>query len=166
MKIKTIISTILLCFAFVGNAFANRYDKELLEACESNDQRNVIYYLEKGANPNITKIEGNDNWPLLAIACRGGQFPIVENLVKKGASVNYLDTQISPLAIASKKHNEKIIEYLLERGADPNGIDDTGNTAFMNMIKTGLDAICLKLIAEEKIELSIQNKKTGHNALS
>lgn len=165
MKIKTIISTILLCFAFVGNAFA-RYEQELIMACEMGNVRDAEKYLEWGANPNVTKQEGEYIWSALALACKNGNLNLVKALVKKGASVNGQDETgwIAPVAIASKNAHTPIVNYLLESGASLNGVDDEGDTAFMNLIEKGLDAVCIKHVG--KVSLNIRNENTGHNALS
>ena len=54
----------------------------------------------------------------LSYACMGDQYEMVEYLVGKGASVNAYHNTRSPIQIACGKSNMKIINFLLDRGAD------------------------------------------------
>lgn len=51
-------------------------------------------------------------------ACRGGQLPVVEYLVNKGANINWLGwDHLTPLGCALKSGNAELIAWLRARGA-------------------------------------------------
>lgn len=167
MKIKTIVSVILLCFMFIGNAFA-RYEQDLIAACERNDTQGALRWLTFGANPNATKNAGNFTYSALAFACQNGNLSLVKELVSAGANVDCPSEVafIAPLIIAVKRSSEQIVTYLLNCGANPNATDKNGNTALMLAIQNMNSRIvaCFKN-ANGNMEINVKND-LGHTALS
>ena len=84
----------------------------------------IELFLRNGANIKCYDSLGKT---LLHTAVEKQDFEIVQYLVEKGIKVNKKDNSLkTPLFYAG--NNEKIIKYLLEKGADPNHVDKDGNT--------------------------------------
>lgn len=75
--------------------------------------------LKKGADVNLAEIEGAS---ALFPAVHLRRFDLVQLLVQHGADVNFKETShgFTPLAVAVLLQDQRIAEYLLENGAQPN----------------------------------------------
>ena len=102
------------------------------------------YLIEKGADVNKCWLDGDIMSPPLSWAITAGNFEIVKLLIDNGAIINRpdgRDKRYIPLHKIIKKINDRgidipidedsynIAEYMLERGANENTIDNTGRTA-------------------------------------
>ena len=103
-------------------------EKEDSRSLEEKRLEMVKYFLEKGAK---TDIKDEDGWTALHWASWTGMPTIVAELVKAGSDVNALDNhKQSSLMIASQRGNDKVVEILINAGADrtlknDNGLDAT-----------------------------------------
>jgi hypothetical protein len=80
--------------------------------------------LETGANPNamLSPYPGLPREPLLAYAIRARP-PLAPLLIEKGADVNVSDSNDVPVLIyAILAQNQRLVELLLQKGADPNAL--------------------------------------------
>ena len=103
----------------------------LIDAIENEDEDLVEKLLSEGVDPNIPNapvlqkincfLENEPELPL-AVACKVGNYEIVELLVSHGATASYIEnTGWSPLASTLFYYHPddvKIIKLLLEHGAD------------------------------------------------
>ena len=104
---------------------------KLISAIENEDVTQVKKLLDEGIDPNQTNMppwnysffEMSATRPL-SVACRTGNLEIIELLLTHGATVEYQEhTGWSPLKEAlffTNPDDLKIVELLLEQGADPN----------------------------------------------
>lgn len=75
--------------------------------------------LDHGADPN----SGNDSWLLpLAAATSNRDLAMMEVLVAHGAEVNVPHDRASPLELAAMEKRMDLVDWLLERGADPSAV--------------------------------------------
>lgn len=120
----------------------NEYDgkmKTVLFDCRSDDVNQIVGLVEKGANPNFIPEGGNT--PLICLA-RSGRLYDAEKIIQLGAKVNQKNRFIddSPLLSATDCLRFDIVKLLLEKGADPNITDNTGETALMKLNSRGPNA--------------------------
>jgi len=92
--------------------------------------------IEKGANLNSQNV---DNWVPLMSAVDKGHSDVVELLLEKGAKADFIanngkEGQVTALFLAVKNGDIKIINILLDWGADINQQNDEGWTALMTAV--------------------------------
>ena len=101
--------------------------EDLLLGLASGD--NDINRIKKclGDIDNLNVVDRNGQSPLTCAIAAGSSLDIIKLLVDHGASVNYgRKTVATPLIYGIMTGNEKIVGYLLSKGADPNkGIEDS-----------------------------------------
>ena len=92
----------------------------------------VTFLLSEGADPNIATVEG---FTPIIIACVKGYFDTVKALVHNSPNdvINtfYTSNSIFPLQCASVYGHTRVVEYLLQNGADPNVCSADGATALI-----------------------------------
>jgi ankyrin repeat protein len=100
----------------------------------------VKFLLEQGANPRVTSSNNGRNLLMAAMMAKGYKseetiLAIIRLLVKARVEINYesLD-KTTPLMMASYMGFPTIVEYLLQRGANPNAVNQDGNTAMLETI--------------------------------
>ncbi len=167
--LSLIITTLVICF--------NRYDtKKLIKAIKNEDVVAVERILKGGVDPNRTYPTPSKLWSFfehtpdvpLSIACRTGNYKIVKLLIDYGATAEYIEnTGWSPLGatlLYYQPEDIKIVELLLENGADPNykehrvpvynaaamqpKIYDSAVTDRKVLFSSGYDEACAKGITE------------------
>lgn len=90
--------------------------KALMEAVLDDNQRKVSSLLKKGVNPDF---EDDDKTPLNE-AISNGNLAMVKALVAAGADINRADSSYfkdTPLDVADRQSNQKIAEFLEQKGA-------------------------------------------------
>ncbi|MDF3820814.1 hypothetical protein P3G55_12940 [Leptospira sp. 96542] len=99
------------------------------EYTNSNDEQGFIYQNIALKNINFSKQQISEK---LLLNCMYGDhhFLTIKNLIRDGADVNYADPHsgITPLIIALEYNNDRTIQYLLDKGADPNKKDFQGKS--------------------------------------
>ncbi|KAK2714216.1 hypothetical protein QYM36_008698 [Artemia franciscana] len=92
----------------------------------------------------------------LHCAARKGNLDICKLLVSKGATVDVLDSDnrtalydaVIKVSIYAKKDKIRVIEYLLEKGADPNSKDHKCNTVLHIAASIGNLDVCKLLVSK------------------
>ena len=102
----------------------------LMIAVAQQHEKTVQILLENGADPNLSNLLGRN---ALMFAARYGNVGFVRQLIQHGAQVN-LDESSDPenrnvLSAAAEQGHEKVVQLLLEAGADPTIRNRAGNSA-------------------------------------
>ncbi|KJE92745.1 AGC/DMPK/GEK protein kinase [Capsaspora owczarzaki ATCC 30864] len=87
------------------------------DAARNGDFARVKSYIEAGklSVTSTTELERT----CLHVACQGGQLPIVEYLISKGADINAVDYNLAtPLHLAAFEDAEDVVRFLIDHGAD------------------------------------------------
>ncbi|XP_078311391.1 uncharacterized protein LOC111135134 [Crassostrea virginica] len=154
----------------------------LYAACKIGHENIVRLLLDKGANINLCS--KNDESPLLA-ACKRGHENIALLLMDKGAELNsktlkgdgcyafgkdkaidlFFDTSVVPLCAACAKGYYRIVEGLLEKGADPNFCENGGLTPLFVASYKGLENIVQLLLKHGAKVSSRINLQASPNSL-
>uniref|UniRef100_A0ABD2XCP1 PRANC domain-containing protein n=1 Tax=Trichogramma kaykai TaxID=54128 RepID=A0ABD2XCP1_9HYME len=106
------------------------------------NERLVKLLLSRGTNPNLANAQGLT--PLHILCMRNG---VDENLLEtffKMCDGEHQTIQVNaqdklgntPLCTTLKSKNEKVAEFLLRRGSDPNLVDESGSTALHIICKS------------------------------
>jgi ankyrin repeat protein len=84
---------------------------------------------------------------LLFVACARGRSQMVERLISRGARAAGEDDDLPPLFIAVLTGNIEIVRVLLQHGADPRQLNDSGVTALDWAIAASRLAIAMEMLA-------------------
>ena len=134
---EELVSLLLASGALVDQlGHGNGYQTPMTEAVRNRQVRIVKILLLYGADVN--KIPLGEPSPLHMAASRGdanGDSEIVSVLIENNADVNlqyqYDGGGYSPLAVAARCGNPRIVSRLLRAGADVNSVENYGTTALM-----------------------------------
>lgn len=103
---------------------------------------------------------------LLHAAAGAGQLSICEYLVKLGLDINTISHTIgneTPLSEAATQGHLKIVDWLLQQGALPDGVSIGVTTPFMDAVVGGHLEIVRRLL-KEKIEINRLHLRCGQTA--
>jgi ankyrin repeat protein len=79
---------------------------------------------------NLAKLDSHNQTTVLSAAAEHGHLAIVQDLMRRGASVNVHDFDgVTPLILACSNGHRRVAHALLEGGASPTTADDDGVTA-------------------------------------
>ncbi len=161
--ITGIMALLLLCFGLMCTGLAlfvweqhmlTKDTPELHEAVKRGDIDGVMTLLESGVNVNESAViyhRGDLSTPL-CVAAKEGHRALVEILVANGASVN----KGSPFAYAAQGNHIEIMQYLLDKGANPKKKAFSGATAYKCAIGTG-NVEMLKLLLAHGVKIKIDD---------
>lgn len=107
--------------------------EELFAAIKQHDTARVTALLASGADPNAPQTEWPALCPLNAAISElafGGSLDMVRVLIDHGADVNGWNgpEDVPPLVLAVSDEQQKAVELLLTRGADPNVCSSEGDS--------------------------------------
>lgn len=114
---KRALLILALCFVTTYPASAQITTNEVLKAIGYGNTPIVKQYLDEGGNPNA---RGMGNVPLLISAVSVGNMDSVKMLAEKGANVNEVFLNMTPLCYAATTGNIDMAKLLIELGADVN----------------------------------------------
>lgn len=126
-------------------------DSVLIIAAQNNYMKIVKFLLEKGANAQATC--HSRSWCLgkntLMYAATHGNLDVVKILITKGLDVNAQDLVdgSTALMMAARNGHETITEFLLQKGSNPNFINNDGMSALILATQNGQQVIVQQLKA-------------------
>ncbi len=96
-------------------------------ACKEGNLEKVKQLLLQGANKEEVKQDEYLIYDALFVAIENNHLPIVSYLVENNAEINkpYTEDLLTPLALACRMNNEKIVSYLLKKGAYVDGMQSS-----------------------------------------
>ena len=103
------------------------------------------FLLEKGA---VINSKDTRQWTALQAACVWGHYTTVEVILKHQKFQEYLPpgSPAQPIVLSSHMRRAKIINHLIDYGADPNISDPSGETALWHAAAAGMVDICRFLL--------------------
>ena len=115
MKLSFYILTLLILWSANLSAQSKIYDKLFQDAVKAGNEKDIAYYLDKGADINCLDSEGRS---ALHASVRDNKMEIVNLLLNKGAKIDILDTGgRTPLMYAAYNGNLRLCYLLFEKGA-------------------------------------------------
>ncbi len=135
----------------------------MMAGAEANRLDVVVYFLNKGMDPNAT---GNNGFTALIVAATRGHTGIIDLLLARGADVNKLnDVGWSALMEAAFRDQDRTVMQLLKAGASMDGFETkNGLTALMIAAKGDRpDAVTAMLAAGA--DAKVPDNKRGLTAL-
>ena len=114
-----------------ANLNTSRNDKRtpLMEASSKNDEKQVNWLIEHGADLNLQDEDGDT---ALHFACNSdhASLEILSCLIENGANINACtDFKITPLMMAVQNCHKYVVSFLIEHGANVDLQDEDGDTA-------------------------------------
>ena len=93
--------------------------------CKRGNLDNVKKLLDKGANSRFAKKDEYLIYDALFVAIEKHHLPIVKYLVENKSDINQIYTEegLTPIGLACKIGDKKIVSYLIKQGADVNIIE-------------------------------------------
>lgn len=134
----------------------------LKEAVTRADKQLVKIRLNK--KPSL---DAHELLPLLCLACELGFLDIVKLLVSKGAKVNCRcpeDYSTTPLHIAIKYKHPGVAKFLLQNGANPNVINNNGNSP-LHIAALCSEKTFVKLLYENNVKMDVRKPLSGATPL-
>ncbi|KAE8445875.1 hypothetical protein EG329_012799 [Mollisiaceae sp. DMI_Dod_QoI] len=152
------VQNLELVLIFV-EACATINDHALCAAIKTKNLHIVRILLAAGANPNITGVDSYEDTPLVQAVQLGEQvgMPFIQALIEAGADCdgNPLLSGLNALQTACRKGHIKVIQYLLDRGADLNwpAARHHGRTALQAAVEFG-DANFVRSLIEKGADVN------------
>ncbi|AVL95187.1 ankyrin repeat protein [Moumouvirus australiensis] len=136
----------------------------LLLGSNKRDHINMINKNTLKTYDNIISYAVHFEIPSLLIACYLSQIDdcldVIKDLLKVGMNLNMNCAGLTALGLAIEGKNKKIIQLLIEKGADINVVDEYGNTILQQAYKNSDDEKYLdivQLLLENGANISIKN---------
>src|SRR5215213_6306050 len=101
----------------------------IFEAAATGKINNILRLLAR--DPQLVNAYANDGFQALGLASYFGHFDVADYLIKAGAPINSPsrnELKAAPIQSAASSGHEKIVELLLQHGADPNVREQGGYT--------------------------------------
>lgn len=128
--------------------------ENMIRAIESRDLQEVTRILNEGFDINSVNQDGQT---ALHLAAEKGFLEIVQSLIDMGANIDCKDFyKYTPLHFAANEHKE-ITRLLIERGANPNIINNERQSALTIAMNKGNNEICLELLKSNLITADTVN---------
>ena len=134
---------------------------EFHEACKRGDLNNVTNLLQRKEEIDVKQLDTNYT---LETAVKDGYSVIVELLLKIGVNANQKHSGLRPLHYACDIGNLKIVEILLENGADIDAIVEGGNQTPLDIAVWREKTLITRLLLENGCKTNIRDSK-GQTAL-
>ena len=130
---------------------------------------NCLRFLVESGTDLTLRADSGDN--ILMMAARSGRVDLVKYLIEDGklSSLNQVNNQgktaLMMAASVSEDAHALCVKYLVEAGADLNGMDESGNTVLMLAAKAGGVNIAKYVTERMSVSSLIQTNNNGQTAL-
>ncbi len=144
--IKSVILAVALFAPFMTYAMTDDEQIEFMGAVTDGDTATVNKYLDAGTASVKDVFFG---WSPLLSAAAKNQLAVVKVLAERGADINYRHpiTKMTASAHAAYDGNNDLLEYLLQKGADPN-IKIRGGVSLLRMATDQGNTETVKLLTK------------------
>ncbi|XP_061169146.1 ankyrin repeat domain-containing protein 50-like [Saccostrea echinata] len=128
-------------------------------ACKSG-LKDVVDLLARNANVNPREADGSIGDSPLFAAVLGGHTEIVEELLRRGADVNYIPRYEDETLLmkATAKEYSGIVKLLIDHGANVNAKNQSGNTALHASAYDSFKLDSMLTLLKNNADVSAQNK--------
>jgi len=97
--------------------------------------------------------------PLCLAIEKYSELEFLDLLIRKGANVNRMSNDITPLALATQSNKIAAVALLIKNGADPAKANENGDTPLAIAIEQGYDAIAGMLVQNSSAPANYANHK-------
>ena len=151
------IANIFICLLIGFSSYA----QDIFQLARSGSVADMSLIAER--NPQLLHSQNSDGYSPIILASYHSNFPVVKFLVNKGVPLDDSSKYGSPLMAATVKGSKEIVQFLLENGADPNGVDANGTSALLYASLFQLNDIA-KILLEHDANIVLQDNR-GNTAL-
>ncbi|EAY13564.1 ankyrin repeat protein, putative [Trichomonas vaginalis G3] len=151
---------ILLNHAYKTSTYLDGDLSPLMQAIANYVDDSIEPLLEFNGDPNFVNSKGNT---ALLLAIRRNSLPIVQTLVKHGASVDCREFQSgsTPVHLACDKGNLEMLKFLVDSGANIFALDAKNRPATFNTINAPSPELVVQLLeylTEKGLDLNARDK--------
>lgn len=129
------LALILSFFLSLTMITAQENPKSIFDVARTGTVADVKDLMKK--NPNIINETNENGFSPLILACYRGNVDVAKYLIDNVKDLNYKSSEGTALAGLSFRYNKVLVEYLLNKKADPNVADSTGTTPLFWAVKAG-----------------------------
>lgn len=137
---KTIITLLLTLISIIGFS-----QKKSIDDIARRGTVDEIKMLMKD-NPDIINTPNEKGFTPLILACYNGNIEVARFLIDHVKEINYKSNEGTALAGLCIRYNKELVEYLLQKKADPNIADTTGTTPLIWAVKMGNEELVTLLL--------------------
>jgi len=131
----------------------------VFKAIKQNDPYMVKRFIDDGNDINGNYAD--KQFTLLHYAIRHGKMPVINIILEKGADINKLYEDKTPLMYAIKHNRPRVVRYLLQRGADINVTNSKNKNALFYAARYA-DIPMVKLLISKGAECCTQKDRDGN----
>lgn len=121
------------------------------------------------ANPDCVHVLDGENQGPAWFAADGGHADILRLLIAHHVDLETPSDGHFPIHQAAWRGHEKVVELLLQNGADPDPVNDNGVTPLWLAAQEGYDEIVRMILerdsADKKIDIEAESERTGRRPL-
>ncbi len=150
MRKLILLMGILLSFSFLS---AQEKAKSIFDIARNGTVTEVKELMKQ--NPDIINQTNESGFSPLILACYRGNVEVAKFLMDNVKDINYKSQEGTALAGLSVKYNKDLVEYILNKNANPNITDATGSTPLFWAVKFGnkeLAELLLKYKADKSLK--------------
>ncbi|WP_294205071.1 ankyrin repeat domain-containing protein [uncultured Chryseobacterium sp.] len=142
-------------FVLITLTFASAQEKSVYDVARSGTVAEVKALMKK--NPDIINQPNESGFSPLILACYRGNVDVAKFLIDNVKDVNYKSKEGTALSGMSVKYNKELVQYILNKNADPNIADATGATPLFWAVKFGNKEL-VELLLQHKADKTIKDE--------
>ena len=153
MKNLIVLIVFFLSFTFMS---AQEKAKSIFDIARSGTVTEVKELMKQ--NPDIINQTNDSGFSPLILACYRGNAEVAKFLMDNVKDINYKSQEGTALAGLAVKYNKDLVEYILNKNANPNIVDATGSTPLFWAVKFGNKELT-ELLLRHKADKSIKDSQ-------